>query len=148
MIQAPQPAAGVEEDPDRVEADRAGVWAVRSLLAKPRGGEASQAHPLARAKARQGMLPGAGARQERAHTARLHLGEHERGSIEGDQVDLAPARTNVACEHREAQAFEMPGGDLLAKAAERSPAIGIAGAPAWQRGGVDGRQGEQTLPLA
>jgi len=62
VIQAPQPAAGVEEDPDRVEADRAGVWAIRSLLAKPRGGETPQARPLARAKARQGMLPGIGAR--------------------------------------------------------------------------------------
>jgi hypothetical protein len=100
------------------------------LLAKPRGREDPQACPLARAKARQGMLPETLARRERAHAARLHLGEHERGSIEGDQVDLASARANVACEHREAQAFEVPGGKLLAKAAERAPAIGIASAPA------------------
>src|SRR5215831_8842396 len=75
MIQASQPTPGVDEDPDRIEADRAGVRTAPSLLAKPRGGEAPQARPLARAKARQGMLPGAVARQERAHAARLHLGE-------------------------------------------------------------------------
>jgi hypothetical protein len=148
VIQASQPAPGVDQNPDRVEADRAGVRAAPSLLAKPCGGEAPQARPLARAKARQGMLPGAVARQERAHAARLHLGEHERGSIEGDQVDLAPARANVAREHREAQAFEMAGGDLLTKAAERAPAIGIASVPAWQRGGLEGRQGGARLPLA
>jgi hypothetical protein len=90
------------------------------------------------------MLPGAVARREPARAARLHLGEHERGSIEGDQVDLAPARANVAREHREAQAFEVPGGDLLAKAAERSPAVGIASATAGQRGGAEGRQGSNA----
>jgi hypothetical protein len=37
----------------------------------------------------------------------------------------------------------VPGGDLLAKATERSPAIGIAGATAGQRRGAEGRQGEQ-----
>jgi hypothetical protein len=88
------------------------------------------------------MLRGAVARQERAHAARLHLGEHERGSIEGDQVDLAPARANVAREHREAQAFEVPGGDLLAKSAERAPWIGTAGEPAWRRVRVEGGQTE------
>ena len=39
----------------------------------------------------------------------------------------------------------MPGGDLLAKAAERSPAIGIASATAGQRGGAEGRQGVSPL---
>ena len=141
MIQASQPASGVDQDPDRVEADRAGVRAAPSLLAKPCGGEAPQARPLARAKAGQGMLPGAVARQERAHAARLHLGEHERGSIEGDQVDLAPSRANVARKHREAQAFEIASSDLLTKAAERTPTIGVASAPAWHGGGVKGRHG-------
>ena len=135
MLEAPHRATGVHEEPDRVEADRAGARADRPLLAKPRGGEAPQALPLARAKARQGILPGAVARLPPAHATCLHLDEHKRPSVEGDQVDLAPARANVAPEHREAQAFEVAGGDLLAESADRAPRIGIAGAPGW-RGGV------------
>ena len=147
MIQAPQPAAGIEEDPDRVEADRAGVRSDRPVLVKPRGGEAPQALPLARAETLQWMLPEAVVRLARHLAARLHLGANERGSLEGDQVDLAPARENVAREHREAQALEVPGGDLLAKAAERAPAVAIARAPAWQRGEVGGSQGQPRYRL-
>jgi hypothetical protein len=142
VLEALQPAAGVDEDPDRVEADRAGARADRPLLAKPRGGEAPQALPLVRPKACQGILPGVVARLPSAHATRLHLDENERPSVEGDQVDLAPVRANVVCEHREAQAFEVPGGDLLAKAAERASAVAIASAPAWRRGGGEGSQGE------
>ena len=147
MLEAPERAAGVDEDPDRVEANRAGARAVCPLLAKPRGGEAPQALPLARPKARQGILSSAVARLPPAHATRLHLDEHERPSVEGDQVDLAPTCANVAREHREAQALEVPGGDLLAKAAERAPAVGIAGAPAWQRGEAGGSQGEPRYRL-
>jgi hypothetical protein len=140
MLEAPQHAAGVDEDPDRVEADRAGVRAHRPLFVKPRGGEPPQPLPLVRAKTGQGMLPGVVVRLAGDNAARLHLGEDERGSVEGDQVDLAPARANVAREHREAQAFEVTGGDLLAKSAERAP--GISSASEWQRGGVAGSQAE------
>jgi hypothetical protein len=142
VLQGPQPATGVDEDPDRVEADCAGARADRPLLAKPRGGEAPQPLPLAPAKAGQGILPGAEGGLSPAHATSLHLGEYKRVPVERDQVDLAPARANVAREHREAQAFEVPGGDLLAKTAQHAPAVGIAGALVWQRGGVGGGQGE------
>jgi hypothetical protein len=136
VIKAQQLAARVEHDTDCVEAHCLRERPLAASVAHPRDGCTPQPRALTWAQSDERTLA-AGERvpTRRAASRALHLGEHQRGSVEGDQVDLAPARANVAPEHREAQAFEVAGGDLLAESADRAPRIGIAGAPGW-RGGV------------
>ena len=65
------------------------------------------------------------------HAARLDLGEHERCSVEHDQVDLAMAGARVAREHRVAEPDQVGSRQLLAEASERAACVGRAAPGRW-----------------
>jgi hypothetical protein len=120
MIEAQEPACGVNQDPDRVETQITSVDRRRAAR-KPGSRETSQACSLS------GSQPFERYRRvaaSRAHSPRLHLHEREHDAIERDQVDLARARACVAIHDRKAVTFEVPGGEVFAQAAKSAARIG------------------------
>ena len=93
------------------------------ILGEPSAREAAQTQPLARAQPCQRLLLGGQPARVRGQPARLHLDEHERAPVAGDQVDLTGAGAHVAGEHGEAQPLEVLCGELLAARAERAARI-------------------------
>ena len=105
------------------------VWAVGRMCFSSRSqavGEPAQTRALARAQPHERLLVGADPLPPGVHATGLHLGEHERTSVEGDQVDLAVARTFVAADRREPEPVHVGRRVLLAAAAERRAPVGIA----------------------
>lgn len=115
MIQAHEAVVWVDEDADRVEAQIAGVYAGR-LVFQPSACEAALTCSLAVAQAFQRRWRGV--MRPPAHPARLDLYERDHGSVERDDVDLTMAGAAVAVEDREAEAFQVGDGKVLAEAPE------------------------------
>lgn len=117
MVQAPQPISLVERHADRVEADRARG---RSRVARrqPSGGEPAQAAALGTRETGERSMQLILGRPRAPSSPRLDLDEDERAVGEGDEVDLAVARADVAREDREAEALQVGGGEVLAEPAE------------------------------
>jgi hypothetical protein len=78
--------------------------AIAGLLVQPRRREASQPRALAAAQPRQRLLLGSQTPAS-IRAARLDLDEGHYLAVEGDQVDLSVARTDIAREDREAEAL-------------------------------------------
>ena len=121
VLELDQPTGAVERHPDRVEAQIVGARAL-GPLDQPAAG-----HPAhLRALARRDRLQRTARAGRRA--PRLDLAEGERAPVEGDDVELAPPRPEVALDDRESAPAEVLRGELLAGCAElltpvrRSPA--------------------------
>src|SRR5262249_61487358 len=71
-----------------------------------------------------------------ADATRLDLGEHERASVAGDQVDLTAPGAYVARQDREAQTPQVGVRQLLAQPRERPAPVAGAGAATLRRGGT------------
>src|SRR4029079_19805755 len=100
-------AAGVEPDPDHVEADRA--VAGREVLGQPGAREAADLHLFASADGMGGLRGPA----EAAGAHRLHLDEDERLAVDRDRIDLPEAGSRVAGDDHESVALEPPAGEVL-----------------------------------
>lgn len=118
VVEARQPAAGVDHDPHRVEPDLRGDRSSRPL------DQVSPRHPAdLAALAFVQRLPWS-ALAPRTRAARLDLGEDEGPTIEQDEVQLAEARAVVAVERAEAESCEVLLGEPLSEAAEVVAGIG------------------------
>jgi hypothetical protein len=115
VVQLAQVAVATDYHADRVEANRARRWPVRGLL-QPGRREAAQAGALACPQSREGLVLGEDA--ARADAPGLDLSEHERDAVEGDEVDLPRARSDVVREELKPAGTQVSRGDLLAGAPE------------------------------
>ena len=122
MLEREQPAAGVEADADRVEAE----------LRRPRPLRAALSEPLTRHGADLTLLarPDGGERPEHVPAsgripddARLHLAEHEKPRIPGDDVELPIPGPKVPLDDLESTRLEMPRSKLLATSAKPAPGV-------------------------
>ena len=140
MLDAHDLAAWRQENPDRVEADRAPSPS-RSVLpgAEPYAGHAPDLVALGRPDRLEGR-DGARRRSARPRDERLHLAEDKRAVPPGDQVELPLARTEVALEDRVTEALEELRGDHLA--ALTGAASRVRGHPAHGRGRVHTEQAQ------
>src|SRR5271167_4466155 len=96
VIEADQPAGGVDGHADRVEADGAGRRANMRGIREPGGCELAQTRELTGSRPDHGPLACERRLRARAHAAGLDLDKDERVPVEGDQVDLAVTRALVA----------------------------------------------------
>lgn len=127
MLEPKEPALGIDQDPDRVEADLAGTsW--RCPSSQPGSREAAQACSL------RGAQPfewhGRRVASARACPPGLDLHERENDAIECNQVDLAMTRARIAVHDRAAATFEVRGGEIFAQAAEGTARIRVSPRPA------------------
>jgi hypothetical protein len=90
------------------------------LVIQPCACEPAQTFALTRFKSPQRLLVGTDALSARVDATRLDLGEHERVSVESDQVDLAMTGTFVTSQWSEPEPVEMSHGQLLAETAQRA----------------------------
>ena len=117
MIEAHEPAARVDDDPDRVEAQLGGVRARADLEQEGRGHAADLA-ALALVQGLPWASPGG------AGATRLDLHEDQRRPVEHDEVEFAVARAVVARHERVAEALEVGEGEILADTAEVLTQVG------------------------
>jgi len=109
VLQGREIAAGVDGDPDRVEANLRCVRTIGSL-GQPLPGHRPHAALLGAPE----CVPWPAA----ARAARLDLAEHETDAVECHEIELAEARAVVALEYPQAAPLEMRGGQTLAARAE------------------------------
>ena len=116
MLERQQPTVTIERDPDRVE-PQFGKERPLLSLADPAGRYSPHLRPLTSVHGVKWSSGGeladfaTGATQ----TPRFDLTEGQRVSVEGDDVELAPARAVVALEDRESSSGEVIRGELLAE---------------------------------
>ena len=125
MAQLAQVAVATHDHADRVEADGPRRWPAGGL-SQPGRREAAQAGALACPQSDERLVLGEYA--ARADAPGLDLHEHERDAVEGDQVDLSGARSDVAREQLKAPRTQVPRGDLLAGPSQAASRAGVLSA--------------------
>jgi hypothetical protein len=131
MVESQQLVGSVDDDADRVEADRVGSWTSAGALVQPRARKSSHTRALTELEPRQRLVLGTEAAATVACAPRLDLREHERSSIARDQIDLSVAGPDVTRDNHESETTEMANCQILAERAERTT-------PVTACGGTDG----------
>jgi hypothetical protein len=124
MIEGDELVFGVENHANRIEANRVSGRPDVLFVVQPCGGKPPQARALTSMQPRQRLLIGTNALLAGTHSARLDLGEHERVSVEDNQVDLAVTRAFVATQRGEAEPVEVGHGHILAETAQLAAHVG------------------------
>jgi len=101
-------------------------------LVEPRTRKSLEAGSLTELQPRQRLILGAEAPATVSGPARLDLGEREGAPVERDQVDLAVARSDIACHNHEAQAPEVGDREILAERPQRTTPISWGGCSGWR----------------
>src|SRR5450759_4709465 len=120
VVEAQQSVGAVDDHADRIEADRVGPRTRVGVLVEPCARQLPQACALAELQPRQRLVLRTEAPAAVAGASRLDLGEHQHPPVEGDQVDLAMARSHVARHHHEPEAAEVAYREILSDGAQRA----------------------------